>query len=63
MTQCMSQYASKQGFPNKVWGDPSQWRGMENVAGGGDLIYMMLDSWGEMILTIQTFFKVKNNIL
>ena len=28
---------SKQGFPNKVWGDPSQWREMENVAGGFNL--------------------------
>ena len=37
--------------------------GMENFAGGGDLICMVVGTWGEVILTIRTLFKAKNNIL
>ena len=29
----------------------------------GRLIYMMVDTWGEVILTIWAFFKAKHNIL
>ena len=35
---------------------------MGNFA-GGNLIYMVVGTWGEVILTIQTFFKAKNSIL
>ena len=51
--------ASHQGFPNstKGWGDSGIFLG-----GGGGLL---LGGWKlrEVILTIQTFFKVKNNFL
>ena len=29
----------------------------------GDLIHMMMETWGEVILTIRTFSKAKNNII
>ena len=29
----------------------------------GRLIYMMVDTWGEVILTIWAFFKARHNIL
>ena len=32
---------------------------MGNFAGGGDLIYMVVGTWGEVILTIRTFSRPK----
>ena len=51
-------HASDQGFPNRGGGIPPHWRGMGIFA-----IYMIVETWGEVILTIQTFLKAKNNIL
>ena len=64
MAQCMSLYATNQGFPNSVegwWKFLQQW-GDEKFS-WGDLIYVVVGCWGGVILTIWTFFKAKNNIL
>ena len=54
----MSLHASDQGFPNRGGGIPPHWRGMGIFA-----IYMIVETWGEAILTIRTFLKAKSNIL
>ena len=65
ITQCMSLHAADQGFLNSIEG----WWGNSLAAGDGKFcwegnsIYMVTGTWGEVILTIQTFFKTKNKIL
>ena len=53
-----------QGFPNSVtgWGQEIHCSGggMGNFTWGG-FFYQVVGIWGEVDLTIQTFFKVKNN--
>ena len=53
-----SLHASDQDFPNRGGGIPPQWQGIKNF-----VINLMVETWGEVILTIQTFFNTKNNIL
>ena len=57
ITQCVSLHTSDQDFPNRGGGIPPQWWGIKNV-----VINLMVETWGEVFLTIQTFFNTKNNI-
>ena len=62
MNQCMSLHASDQGFPNKGGVNSSSVKG-DGKLSRGDLVYMVVGTWGGVILTIRTFFEAKNNIL
>ena len=48
-------------FQVRVGGFPLSGGGWEILL--GRLIYMMVDTWGEVILTIWAFFKARHNIL
>ena len=54
MTQCISLHVSDKGFPNMVGGIPLHWREMGNF-----VIYLMVETWGKVVLTIWTFLKPK----
>ena len=65
MTQCMSLQGPDQGF--KITLSSGAWDFSPTEGNGefcwGNLIYMVVGTWGGVNLTIKTFFKAKNNIL
>ena len=63
MTQCMSLHASDQDFPNRGGGEFHLSGERRENFQGENLIYMVVWTWAEVILTIWPFCKVKNNIL
>ena len=58
----MSLHASGQGFPNKGGVNSPSVKG-DGKLSWEDLVYIVVGTWGVVILTIQNFFKAKNNIL
>ena len=58
--------ATTQGYPNSIKGEGKiSPNGREGgiLVGGGEFFYWVLGIWAGVIVTIQTFFKAKNNIL
>ena len=63
MTQCMFLHVSDQGFSNRDVQFPLTGGEWEILLGEFCLIYMIVETWGKVILTIWTFLKGKSSIL
>ena len=63
LEQWLSAYPSDQGFSNRGVSAFPLSGGRWEIFMGGNLIDMVMWTWGEVILAIRTFFNAKNNIL
>ena len=63
LEQWLSACPSDQGFSNRGGSAFPLSGGRWEIFMGENLIYILMWTWGEVILTIRTFFNAKNNIL
>ena len=63
LEQWLSAYLSDQGFSNRGGSAFPLSGGRWEIFMGENLIYMLMWTWGEVILIIRTFINAKNNIL